>query len=129
MEVLDLTRKFQYNSIKLADPNPGMTPEQVKDLYAATYPELTNSVVEGPITKGGEAVYEFKRAVGSKGAAGYAAEQVVKQTIAGTQIDGMALTRMAEELNEPVHYLAQAAKKATGTPALNLPALAFGLNG
>jgi PRTRC genetic system protein C len=128
MEVMNLTRKFQYNSIKLADPNPALTPDQVKEMYAATYPELNNSTVEGPTTKGGEAVYEFKRAVGSKGAA-LTAEEVVERTLAGDGSDLMELTLMDSELDAPVQFLAQTATQRTGTPALNMPSQAFGLWG
>jgi hypothetical protein len=45
-----------------------MTPEQVKDVYSATYPEITSASIEGPEHKGGKLVYTFRRAVGTKGA-------------------------------------------------------------
>ena len=67
MEVATLTRKFKYNGIDLPDPNPGMTVEEVRELYAMQFPELTNSSVDGPETKGTEQTFTFIRAVGSKG--------------------------------------------------------------
>lgn len=69
MKVVNLTRKFGYNGITLPDPNPAMSPDDVKTVYAMQYPELTNSVVEGPVTKGNTCTYTFIRAVGSKGTA------------------------------------------------------------
>lgn len=61
-------REFHFNGAKLADPDPGMSPEQVKKLYAGNgYPTLTNASVTGPETKDGREVYTFKAAVGTKG--------------------------------------------------------------
>ena len=49
------------------DPDPEMTPEEVMQFYAGTYPELTTSNVHGPKMEGEVAVYEFKTTVGTKG--------------------------------------------------------------
>ena len=38
-----LARTFRYNTIILDDPDPDMTPEQVKEFYANIYPELTQA--------------------------------------------------------------------------------------
>lgn len=67
MEIQKLTRKFKYNGIDLQDPNPGMSSEEVRELYAMQFPELNNAVVEGPVTTGTEQTFTFVRAVGSKG--------------------------------------------------------------
>jgi len=128
MQVVDLVRKFKYNSITLNDPNPALTPEQVKEVFAGQYPELTNSVVEGPVTKDGVATYTFARAVGSKGAA---AHEVVAQ----------ALTRRPESHSEALQgeaaenryagesaRIAQVCQSQRGMP-MPLPAQAFGLWG
>ncbi len=37
MQVQVVERAFNYNSVALADPAPGMSPEQVRDFYAAMY--------------------------------------------------------------------------------------------
>lgn len=63
----ELPRRFAYNGTELPDPSPAMTPEQVRDVYSATYPELTSAVVEGPEFKDGVARYEMVRAVRDKG--------------------------------------------------------------
>jgi PRTRC genetic system protein C len=67
MEIKRLEREFTYNGIKLPDPNPTMSIEQVRDAYAPAYPELTTAAVEGPEATGDKLVYRFVRAVGSKG--------------------------------------------------------------
>jgi PRTRC genetic system protein C len=43
-----MSRLFQFNGIRLPDPNPDMSVEEVKALYAAQYPELATAVVNGP---------------------------------------------------------------------------------
>ena len=66
--VKKLLRSFAYNGITLPDPGPELTPEQVRDVYSATYPEITTASIEGPEQKGDHLVYSFRRAVGTKGA-------------------------------------------------------------
>lgn len=67
MEVKNLTRVFKYNGITLSDPASDKTPDQVRLIYAFQYPELTNALIEGPVTKAGVSTYTFARAAGSKG--------------------------------------------------------------
>ena len=68
LETQELTRAFRYNSVDLADPGAAYTPSQVRDFYAAVYPEITTAAIEGPETADGKMVYTFRRAVGTKGA-------------------------------------------------------------
>ena len=67
--VQKLLRSFAYNGISLPDPGAELSPEQVRDVYSATYPEITTASIEGPEHKGDRLVYTFRRAVGTKGAA------------------------------------------------------------
>ena len=67
--VQKLLRSFAYNGIALPDPGPELSTEQVRDVYSATYPEITTASIEGPEQKGDRLVYTFRRAVGTKGAA------------------------------------------------------------
>ena len=67
LETQELTRAFRYNSVDLADPGAAYTPSQVRDFYAAVYPEITTAAIEGPETADGKMVYTFRRAVGTKG--------------------------------------------------------------
>lgn len=66
--VQKLLRSFAYNGIALPDPGSELSPEQVRDVYSATYPEITTASIEGPEQKGERLVYTFRRAVGTKGA-------------------------------------------------------------
>lgn len=67
MQIATLTRVFDYNGVRLPDPAPHLNPEQVRDIYAATYPDITSAQIEGPENKAGKLVYSFRRAVGTKG--------------------------------------------------------------
>lgn len=67
MKTEALQREFRYNSVKLADPAPAFTVQQVRDFYANTYPEIVNADIEGPEMAGSKQVYTFRRAVGTKG--------------------------------------------------------------
>ncbi len=65
--VVELKRVFQYGSPELEDPGHKTTPEEVKSFYAGIYPELNQSVVEGPEIKDGSMIYKFVKKVGTKG--------------------------------------------------------------
>jgi PRTRC genetic system protein C len=67
LTVTKMTRVFQFQGIRLPDPNPEMSVEEVKALYAAQYPELATAVVNGPEAVGDKMRYMFERAIGSKG--------------------------------------------------------------
>ncbi len=62
-----LTRTFSYSGLTLPDPGKSLSPEEVRDIYAATYPELISASIEGPEKKGNNLVYTFKKGVGTKG--------------------------------------------------------------
>ena len=62
-----LSREFSYNGVRLPDPNPAMTPEEVRQFYAAQYPDITTASITGPETEGDRLRYSFTRAIGSKG--------------------------------------------------------------
>ena len=67
ISIATLTREFTYNGMRLADPGPAFTPDQVRDLYSAQYPELTTATVDGPEYAGEVASFKFVRAAGAKG--------------------------------------------------------------
>lgn len=67
LQTQEIKRVFRYNGLTLPDPNPGMHIDKVKSMFAMQFPELNNSAVEGPVTKGGVATFTFIRAVGAKG--------------------------------------------------------------
>ena len=71
MQTNVLKREFviekNNQKIKLADPNPSMSPESVMSLYLNQYPELATASVGTPEYKGDVAVYTFRTVVGTKG--------------------------------------------------------------
>ncbi|RWA55991.1 carbamoylphosphate synthase large subunit [Cupriavidus sp. UYMSc13B] len=67
LTVQQLTREFTYNGMTLMDPGPAFTPDQVRDMYIAQYPELTTATVDGPEHSVTVARYTFMRAAGAKG--------------------------------------------------------------
>ncbi len=67
LTITKMTRLFQFNGIRLPDPNPNMPVDEVEALYAAQYPELATAVVNGPEAVGDKMRYTFERAIGSKG--------------------------------------------------------------
>jgi len=69
LEIIKLVRQFSYNGMNFMDPGAAFTPDQVRDVYSAQYPELTTAAVDGPEVKDGIARYTFVRAAGAKGAA------------------------------------------------------------
>jgi PRTRC genetic system protein C len=67
LTITKMTRLFTFNGIRLPDPNPNMSVDEVKALYSAQYPELATAVVNGPEAVGDKMRYSFERAIGSKG--------------------------------------------------------------
>lgn len=71
LEKKGLKRVFKMkkdNSVlKLNDPDPDMSLNEVMDFYSMTYPELTTATVHGPELDDDMAVYEFKTTIGVKG--------------------------------------------------------------
>lgn len=133
MQVLDLTREFKYNGVKLADPNPQLGPEQVKEFYASQYPELLNALVEGPVTKNGVAAYSFTRAAGVKGAARRGtAQEVVQATLAepeASAVDVLVASAMDGSHARAAAPLAHVAFDKSSALPLPVPGRAFGLWG
>jgi PRTRC genetic system protein C len=64
-------RKFLYGTTQLADPNPALTPQEVKRHYSETYPELTTASItlEGTEEKNGvkTETWQLKKVAGTKG--------------------------------------------------------------
>jgi len=61
-------RIFIHNDNRLPDPDPSKPPQEIKDIYAAQYPELTNATYVFSKDKDtGADVYTFKASAGTKG--------------------------------------------------------------
>jgi PRTRC genetic system protein C len=65
--ITKLTREFTYNGMNLLDPGPTYSPDEVRDVYSAQYPELTTAAIDGPEFSGEVARFKFVRAAGAKG--------------------------------------------------------------
>ena len=62
-----LLREFYYNGVRVPDPGPDLTVEQVRDLLTPNYPEIATATLTGPEATGSALRYTFARAIGSKG--------------------------------------------------------------
>jgi PRTRC genetic system protein C len=62
-----LLREFYYNGVRIPDPGPELSVEQVRDLLTPNYPEIATASVSGPEVTGSALRYTFSRAIGSKG--------------------------------------------------------------
>lgn len=129
MQVQNLERKFVYNGITLPDPNPGLSPDKVREFYATQFPELNNSEIEGPETKGNVSTFKFIRAVGSKGAVVASAEQLLNDALGLSKNQAvLAVTAQTQTLQKRSLILSAVASNVTGqtkTP----PRSAFGIWG
>jgi PRTRC genetic system protein C len=67
MKVETLAREFSFNGVRLPDPNPKLTVDEVRNLYATAYPDITTAAIEGPEAVGNRLIYRFSRAIGTKG--------------------------------------------------------------
>lgn len=59
-------RVFVYDSREFPDPDPNLTPDEVRQTLAGFFPELANAEVKER-QEGANTVYEFARRVGTKG--------------------------------------------------------------
>jgi PRTRC genetic system protein C len=67
LEAQVLLREFNYNGVRIPDPAPQMSVEQVRDLLTPSYPEIATATLTGPEDTGTTLRYTFSRAIGSKG--------------------------------------------------------------
>lgn len=67
IQTTTLTRTFSYGGMTLPDPGKNLSLEDVRDVYAAAYPELVSAFIEGPEKRGDNLTYTFKKGVGTKG--------------------------------------------------------------
>jgi PRTRC genetic system protein C len=64
-----LPREFVFekgsSTVRLPDPNPDMSVEDVLTYYAPQYPELTTALIEVPKIEKGKSVYKVTTTVGT----------------------------------------------------------------
>ena len=62
-----VTREFSFNGVRLPDPDPKLSPEQVRSVLATMYPDIATASITGPEAVGDKLRYNFVRAIGAKG--------------------------------------------------------------
>ncbi|MBS1805471.1 MAG: PRTRC system protein C [Acidobacteria bacterium] len=67
LKVEALVREFQYNGIRIPDPSPELSVDQIRDLLTPQFPEIATASVSGPEATGTALRYTFSRAIGTKG--------------------------------------------------------------
>jgi len=67
MQVKAMRREFSFSGLKLPDPNPKLSVEDVRGILAMQYPEIATATISGPEALGDTMKYTFERAIGSKG--------------------------------------------------------------
>ena len=67
MTVTPMRRSFSLGGIKLPDPDPKLSIEEVRGILAHAYPEIATATITGPEPVGDTLKYTFERAIGSKG--------------------------------------------------------------
>ena len=50
MTITPMKRIFEFQGIRLPDPNSAMTVEQVRGVFATQYPEIATATLTGPQT-------------------------------------------------------------------------------
>lgn len=61
-------RIFVYDGRDFGDPDPTMSPDEVRQYYAALMPELSNANIKEE-KQGEDTIYRLERRVGTKGGA------------------------------------------------------------
>lgn len=68
MTVTKMKRFFNVGGgVRLPDPNPAMSIEEVQAFYAGQFPDIVTAAVSGPEAIGDKLIYSFELRVGSKG--------------------------------------------------------------
>ena len=61
-----VTREFNFNGVKIPDPDKTLSPEEVRSVLATMYPDIATALITGPEAVGDKLRYNFVRAVGAK---------------------------------------------------------------
>jgi PRTRC genetic system protein C len=62
-----VTREFNFNGVKIPDPDKALSPEEVRSVLATMYPDIATASITGPEAVGDKLRYNFVRAIGAKG--------------------------------------------------------------
>jgi PRTRC genetic system protein C len=67
MQTSVVTREFNFNGVKIPDPEQALSPEEVRSVLATMYPDIATASITGPEAVGDKLRYTFVRAIGAKG--------------------------------------------------------------
>lgn len=67
LKTKELHWEVYFNGVRIPDPGPALSVDQVRDLLTPNYPEIATASVSGPEDTGSMLRYTFSRAIGSKG--------------------------------------------------------------
>jgi len=62
-----VTREFNFNGVKMPDPDKTLSPEEVRSVLATMYPDIATASITGMEAVGDKLSYNFVRAIGAKG--------------------------------------------------------------
>jgi len=67
MQASTIGREFSWNGVKIPDPDPKLSPEEVRAVLATMYPDIATATITGPEAVGNRLLYRFVAAIGTKG--------------------------------------------------------------
>ena len=67
MQASVVTREFNFNGVKIPDPDKALSPEEVRSVLATMYPDIATASITGPEAVDNKLRYTFVRAIGAKG--------------------------------------------------------------
>jgi PRTRC genetic system protein C len=67
MQASVVSREFNFNGVKIPDPDKALSPEEVRSVLATMYPDIATASITGPEAVGDKLRYTFVRAIGAKG--------------------------------------------------------------
>jgi len=67
MQASVVSREFNFNGVKIPDPDKALSPEEVRSVLATMYPDIATTSITGPEAVGDKLRYTFVRAIGAKG--------------------------------------------------------------
>ena len=67
MQASVVSREFNFNGVKIPDPDKALSPEEVRSVLATMYPDIATASITGPEAVGAKLRYTFVRGIGAKG--------------------------------------------------------------
>jgi PRTRC genetic system protein C len=128
MTIETMNREFRYDNLRLPDPNPSLTVEEVRTAFAATYPEIVTAAITGPEAVGNKLVYHFAKAIRNQRMTKAAVIRElarIQEKNAGRTSEALREFKTCPQFRQCCHILARALQRDTygrGRSALKVPA-------